>query len=987
MNISHETIQAVRDELEPVFGGFHRLMPRRIQNVLLVSSLYESFIIEEDGLVNELLISEYMNMNLTHAPKLTSVATGKEALDYIESNPVDLVITMTRLGSWPVGAFARQVKQIRNDLPVVVLAGEHTELFKQGELHHLEGIDRAFVWNGDTKILIAIIKLIEDSFNVEHDTRLGDVRVILLVENSIRFYSAFLPIIYTELVKLTQSLMAEGVNLMHRLLRMRARPKILLAETYEQAWSIYEKYQANILGVISDIRFPREGKLDADAGIDFARRIKEDVRALPILLQSSDVALEGQAMAIGAAFANKRSPNLLHEVRDFLLGSLGFGDFVFRLPSGQEVGRACDLRSFEEAVRNIPIESLEYHARRDHFSNWLMARTEFALASQIKPKRVSDFSNLEAVRQYLLEMLMQTREENREQAVADFQPKQFDVGTTFSRLGGGSMGGKGRGLAFIRALVRRHQLTNRFDGVQLYVPRSTAIGTDAFDEFIDRNNLREYVTSEKHDDEIMHAFLQAKLPSQLHTDLKVFLREVRYPLAVRSSSLLEDSLDRPFAGIYSTYMIPNNHPDLKIRLRQLSAAIKLVYASAFLRSARRYLEATGHHSEEEKMAVVLQEIVGSAHGPRFYPTFSGVARSYNFYPTYHASPDDGVVCVALGLGKTVVEGGEYLMFSPAHPEVLPQFPSTQAWLQDSQRRFYAMDISRSRAFPKTDPDANLLRCNLEDAEQDGTLAMLGSVYSPENDRIYDGIFREGPRIVTFAHILKHQELRLADIVDTLLEVGEQAMACPIEIEFAVELEPKPARFAILQIRPIISDAEYEAVAVEQAEIDRAFCYSDQALGNGRMDSICDIIYVKPESFDSSHTREIAAEIGACNEALRQSSRQSVIIGPGRWGSSDRWLGIPVTWDQISTARVIVETTAPDFVIKPSQGTHFFQNLTSMRVGYFTVNPLAGKGHIDWDWLSCQPGVHETRYIRHVQLNKPLLIKLDGRCRNGVMLKP
>ncbi|MBU0718374.1 MAG: histidine kinase [Planctomycetes bacterium] len=969
------------------FCGFQSLMPHRVQSVLLVSSLYESFILEEEGMLTELITSEYLDLNLSHAPRVSRASTGEEALEFIQTQDVDLVIAMPRLGQWNLIDFARAVKQIRSDLPLVVLAADERELPRHSGLSQHECIDRIFVWRGDAKILLAIVKFVEDQLNAEHDARTGDVRIIILVENSVRFYSAYLPLIYAELVKLTHSLMAEGINPMNRLLRMRARPKILLAETFEEAWTLYSRFGDNLLGVISDIRFPRNGELDDTAGLDFVRLIRKDSPHLPVLLQSSDGSYVSAARELRASFLNKTSRTLLEELKGFILGRLGFGDFVFMLPDGQEVGRCHDLRTFEELLATIPDDSLVFHAQNNHFSNWLMARTEFEMAARIRPRKVTDFATVAELRAYLQETLAEFRERSQSGVIVDFSSARLDVPTAFKRIGGGSIGGKARGLAFMNALCRRYSLRDRFEGVCVSVPASAAVGTDVFDAFLDGNGLRDLISQEPDDEEASRVFLEAKLPPEIYSDLAAFLRRVRYPLAVRSSSLLEDSHGRPFAGVYTTHMIPNNHPDLNIRLDQLCDAIKLVYASTFFRSARRYMEVAGRHAEEEKMGVILQEVVGSRHDERFYPTFAGVARSYNFYPAGEMKPEDGVASVVLGLGKMVVEGGQSLLFCPSLPNVLPQFSSTKDMLATSQRQFYALDISHPEVYPSPEADANLLLSGLEVAEADGTLAPIGSVYSPENDMVYDGVFRDGPRLVTFAHVLKSGMFPLADVLRFLLDIGVTGMACPIEIEFAVDMSTKPIEFGILQIRPIITHEEFEDVSLEKVDLDEAICYSARALGNGQIRDVRDIVYVRPDTFDAAQTREMAASVARINDELARAGRHCVLVGPGRWGSSDRWLGIPVTWDQISSARVIVETTLRDFIVTPSQGAHFFQNMTSLGIGYFTVDPSVDESFINWDWLAKQRAVEETEFIRHVRFSEPLEVRLDGRSRRGVVLKP
>ncbi len=977
------------DDFGSDFAGFHRLLSKRVQDVLLVCSLYESFILEEDGLLADLITSEYLELNLSHAPRVSRASTGHKALEMAAEHQFDMVITMSRLSGWDVRDFAEAVKKIRPELPVIVLADEMRELARysgQGQQHG--AIDQVFVWHGDAKILLAIIKYVEDMLNAEHDTRVGNVRVIILIEDSVRFYSSYLPLIYTELMRQTQMLMAAGVNRVQKLLRMRARPKILLAKTFEDAWDLYTKFCDNVLGIISDVRFPWCGTLDPEAGVEFIRLVKQKSPHMPVLLQSSEAGNAAKAASLNACFLHKKSRTLLQDLRGFIQANLGFGDFVFRMPDGREVARAGDLRDLAGILSKVPDESILFHAGSDHFSNWLMARTEFELAARIRPRTVSEFESVAEVRKYLVETFTEFDERSQTGIISDFSRKKFSTATAFTRIGGGSIGGKARGLAFIGALLKRYNVRNRFPSVSIAVPNSAAIGTDVFTSFLDENNLNDFIAEDPGDEQIAEAFLEAKLPTRVHSDLAAFLSSVRYPLAVRSSSLLEDSHGQPFAGVYSTHMIPNNHFNLGVRLDQLCDAIKLVYASTFTRSARRYLDITGHRAEEEKMGVILQEIVGSQYGDHFYPTFSGVARSYNYYPFGKLKPDDGVACTALGLGKMVVEGGEMLMFSPAHPHILPQFATIGDILANSQRRFYALDMSNPDSYPTMDADANLLMHGLDVAERDGTLAPIGSVYSSENDVVYDGITRLGPRLVTFAHVLKSDLFPLASILELLLDIGRQGMACPIEIEFAVDMSTDPMEFGFLQVRPIIADeAIAEAVSVVEIEPTETLCYSAQAMGNGNIPGIHDIVFVAPDRFDPARTREIAAEIGRVNEKLNKAGRPYVLIGPGRWGSSDPWLGIPVIWEQISSAQVIVETSLRDFVITPSQGTHFFQNLTSFHIGYLTVNPTTGGGHVDWEWLVSRPPVEETRYVRHVQLPDPLEVWLDGRTRRGAILKP
>jgi len=972
------------------FTGFQHLMPHRVQEILLVASMYDAFTLEEGGQLTELLMSEYRELNLSFPPHVTRASNGEEALKLTAVRRFDMVITMSRLGDMEATELACELKKNDRELPVFNLA------FNPRELKHLRErdskcyIDRYFLWTGDVRLLLAIIKYCEDYLNVGHDTHYGDVRCILLIEDSVRFYSSYLPTLYTEVLEQTQSLMVEGINLSHRLLRLRARPKILLATTYEDAWAYYESYKDSLLGVISDGRFPWNGEERGDAGVEFIKRVKELDPNTPAVLQSTNTDLEDAARAVGAGFIHKNSRNLLKELRQFMLDYFGFGDFVFRMPDGREIARASDLKSLIRLLRTVPVESISNHAENDHFSNWLRARTEFGLAAKIRPRKVSEFRNQEDLREYLVYTISQFRTESKQGVVADFSRRHFDTTSAFVRIGGGSLGGKGRGLAFMNSILYRYGMNNRFSGTQIHVPPTAVVGTNVFDEFMSQGGLREAALGDARDEEIVNKFLEAKLPEEIYGDLETFLDQIRYPLAVRSSSLLEDSQFQPFAGVYATYMLANNHPDLRVRLDQLCDAIKLVYASAYSRAAKGYIEATSNRIEEEKMAVIIQQMVGQQYENYDYPHFSGVAHSSNFYPAAGMNPRDGVAAVVLGLGRMVVEGGQSLRFSPAMPQVLPQFGTVDDWLKGSQRAFFAVDVSKPEAYPTDRDDFNLALLDLADAERHGTLEPIGSVYSSENHAIYDGIHRPGTRLVSFAHILKSDLFPLAEILKLLLELGRRTMSAEVEIEFAVVLgdgQLNPHQFGFLQIRPLA--AGYEAPDIPEALLDShdALVATNVALGNGSHDMIKDIIYVSSGTFDRGSTEAIAQEIQKFNRELVSEAAPYLLLGPGRWGSSDRWLGIPVRWDQISGARVIVETDLDDFKVTPSQGTHFFQNLTSFQVGYLTVNAGKGESRLDWDWLDAQPAHREGDYVRHIRLAEPLTVLIDGRSRKGVVLKP
>ncbi|MFO7653036.1 MAG: PEP/pyruvate-binding domain-containing protein [Candidatus Krumholzibacteriia bacterium] len=982
--------EQIRHGPDERFRGFGHLMPFRVQEILLVSSLYDAFTLEEGGRLTELLLNEYRELNLSFSPHVTRVGTGAEALRLSEVRRFDMVLAMSRLGDMDVFFLARELKKIDPELPVFTLAFNPRELTRLQERNGSRTIDRFFLWSGDVRLLLAIIKSCEDLRNVHHDTSNGGVRTILLIEDSVRFFSSYLPMLYTEVVEQTLSLMQEGLNLSHKLLRLRARPKILLATDFEEAWLYFSAYKDYLLGVISDGSFPWNGDVHPDAGLEFIRRVKQVDPHTPAVLQSSDYDLADAAAELGAGFIPKDSPRLLDHLHEFMLENFGFGDFVFRLPDGREVGRAEDLRGLVEQLRFIPDESILRHAAHDHFSTWLRARTEFPLATRLRSRKVNDFGDAGEIREYLIESVERFRIEAQRGIVTDFSPRLFDRSSGFVRIGGGSLGGKARGLAFMNSVLDRYGVDDRVEGVSIQVPPTAVLGTDVFDAFLDGNDLRQRMLGDMTDGRIVELFLgTAKLPAGIYDDLRAFLDEVRYPLAVRSSSLLEDSQFQPFAGVYSTYMLANNHPDLDVRLDQLCDAIKLVYASTFYRRARSYLEATGNRLEEEKMAVIIQQLVGEEYDGVFYPHLAGVAHSTNFYPAGPMRAEDGVAVVALGMGRTVVEGGKCLHFCPALPDILPQFDSPGDWLACSQREFWAIDVRHPEAYP-TAEDFNLLKLDLATAERHGTLAAVGSVYSPESDRIHDGLDHEGVRLVTFAQVLKANVFPLTKILRGLLELGRRTMSSPVEIEFAVSLSAdphRPHRFGLLQIRPLAGDIAEPDVPPELFDSRHAFISTAVALGNGRTSDICDVVYIPRERFDRDRTRQMAAELGELDGELARDGISYLLLGAGRLGSSDPWLGVPVRWDQIAAARVVVETDLDDFKVTPSQGSHFFQNLTSFRVGYLTINSADARSRIDWEWLDAQPAVREAEFLRHVRLSSPLTVLIDGRRSRAVVLKP
>jgi CheY-like chemotaxis protein len=974
------------------FQGFQNLMRLRIRDVLLVSSLYDLYLFEEDGRLYELIRNEYQGFNLSHSPELTRVSSGKEAIALAqEERRFDLIITTLHIDDMPAIEFARMVKTSSLKIPVILLAHDNRELKYLLVNHDTSVFDKVFIWQGDFRIIIAIIKYLEDRINVDHDTRMVGVQTIIVIEDNVRDYSSLLPIIYTELLKQSQRLISEGINLTHKFLRMRARPKILLCSHYEEAWKYFSEYQEFTLGIISDVDFPRNGVQDPQAGIEFALAVKRRLSDVPILLISNVEENEPAAHAAGAAFVMKDSPTLMNELRQFMAQYFSFGDFVFRTREGNEVGRATDLKTLEEKLESVPDESILYHGERNHFSNWLKARTEFWLAHQLRPRQVSDYPSPDALRADLIQSLHNYRNIRQRGIIADFTKESFDPESSFARIGGGSLGGKARGLGFVSTLINDYNVRDRFENVLISVPPAVVLGTDVFDQFVDENNLRKIATTCRDDHEITRRFVEAiKFPESVLAELAAFLDLMRAPLAVRSSSQLEDSQYHPFAGVYETYMLPNNHPNPLVRLNDLLNAIKRVYASTFYESAKDYIRVTSYRLEEEKMAVIIQKMLGRPHESRFYPDFSGVARSYNFYPHPPQRPSEGIVSLALGLGKTVVDGGNTVRFSPRYPNDLIQFYSVEETLNNTQRNFYALDLAAPSDFGIATHDVLTKQYGLDVAERDHTLHFAGATYSPENDSITDGLARPGTRVVTFGPMLRSRTSPLPQILELLLDMGPWGMGTPVEIEFAGNVgggEGARMEFGVLQMRPLVVHREQEELAVDGFERSALICQSAQVLGNGVIEDIRDVVVVDYHLFDRSRSVEVAREVSLLNKRLTGEGRPYLLIGVGRWGTLDPWLGIPVTWDQIAGARAIVETGFKDMPVTPSQGSHFFQNITSFMIGYFTVNEHADQGYLDWDWLLSREPLEKFAFTRHLRFDDPLTIRMNGHSTKGVILKP
>jgi CheY-like chemotaxis protein len=982
---------------EDIYGSriksFQKLMRFKVRDILLVASLYDQYLFEEDGRLYELIRQEFQVLNLSHPPEITHVTSGEEAIELLTSGEnFDLVITTLHIEDMPVIRFAQKVRQTGIDIPMILLAYDNREKKEILTNYDTSVFDRIFIWHGDYRLLVAMIKHIEDKLNVHSDTATVGVQVIILVEDDISFYSSYLPLLYTQILNQSLRLITEGVNLTHKFLRLRARPKILLCSTYEEAWTCFETYEEYVLGVISDIDFLRNGEKDPKAGFKFAEAVRERKDDIPILLQSGDAHAALKASEIGAGFLQKGSPTLLRDLTNFVMTRFGFGDFIFRTPDGMEVGRAANLKQLEEQLHTVPDECVLFHARRNHFSNWLKARTEFWLAHKLRPQKVEDFATIKELRDDLIGALRMYQETRQRGIITEFSKGTFDPINSFARIGTGSVGGKARGLGFVNTLINNYNLRDKFEGVEISVPSAVIVATDVFDRFLRENYLDKIVLEAKDDEELLLRFVDAPyFPPDIIFKLIDFLEMSHEPLAVRSSSLLEDSQYQPFAGVYETYMIPNNNANPEIRLKELLESIKLVYASTFAKKAKDYMKATAYRMEEEKMAVIIQRMVGTPHHNRFYPEFAGVAKSYNFYPVPPQKSEDGIVQVALGLGFTVVEGRNSVRFCPKFPRHLLQFFSTKETIRNAQQEYLALDLTSTFSHENHEtPDVMIKHYDLTTAEEDNTLYYVGSTYSPEDDAVYDGVSRAGKRVVTFAPVLKHKIFPLPEILDLLLDMGTWGMGTHVEIEFAVNMNTPPGtpkEFAMLQIRPLVMSLEFEELDVDQFNHQNLICQSEQVLGNGVIQDIYDIVIVDAERFERSKSKETAREVSEINTRLLSENRPYVLIGMGRWGSMDPWLGIPVTWDQISGAAVIVESGFKDIDVTPSQGSHFFQNITSFRIGFFTVDASHHLGFIDWEWLRAQPALQELNHVRHLRFERPIIAKINGRKNKGVIVKP
>jgi CheY-like chemotaxis protein len=973
---------------------YHDLMQFRVREILLVATIYDAFILEEEDKLTEKIFGDYYQLNLSTAPRITSVSFGEEAIELLKRKSFDMVILTMRIDETSPFELSRRIRQERPHIPIMLLLNDNTEIPLVSERRErLRNLDKIFVWNGDSKIFLAMIKYVEDRINAVKDTKIGLVRVILLVEDSIRYYSRYLPILYAEIMKQTQAIISdEHLSEVKKLLRMRARPKVLMAESYEQAVQVVEEYRDYLLCLISDVKFRREGLRDEEAGMRLIDTVRRRLPELPILLQSSEPSNAATAKALKVSFMDKNTENLSMELRGFISRYLGFGEFVFRNERGAAIARANSMQEFKQLLSTVPDQSLVYHANRNHFSSWLMARGEIQIAKQLQPVKVSDFPSTALLREYLIRVFEEVQKNKTRGRVVPFATSLAEEDRHVVRLSEGSLGGKGRGMAFLHLLIENCQLNTIIPGANVRIPETAIVGTEEYDRFIEGNALADLFTRELPYREVKERFLAGELTGGLRERLAFYLQNNRRPLSVRSSGMFEDSLSQPFSGIYDTFLLPNNHPDPALRLRQLEEAIRLVYASILSESARAYFEAISYKTDEEKMAVVIQEVVGAEHEGFYYPHFAGVAQSYNYYPVAYLKPEDGIAVIGVGLGKYVIDGEKAFRFCPHYPRL--DFASPEEQLELSQDSFYSLDL-RERPLPLIEGDASTLRrLPISEAERHGTLQPCVSTWDAQNNRLKPGTDLLGPRIVNFAYILKYGSFPLAEILEAVLEIIKGAMGTPVEIEFAVQLSPEvngpangAASFHILQIKPLLGDLEDYSLDLSAIDRRELFLYSERAMGNGRIGELYDLIYVDPDSFDRSRTAAMTAELGELNARLKRENRAYVLIGPGRWGSRDPWLGIPVNWNHISNVRVIVEAELPDFKVDPSLGSHFFHNVTSMNIGYFDVPSGSDGGFLDWAWLRSQRPIARTAHFVHLRFDAPIVAKMDGRKRVSVLYKP
>ncbi|TVQ15452.1 MAG: pyruvate, phosphate dikinase [Bacteroidetes bacterium] len=967
---------------------YHDLMPNKVREILLVANLYDAYIIEQEGRFFEQVRGEYYQLNLSSAPRITGVSTPEEALEKLQEKHFDMVIVMMGVDKNTPIQLSRIIKQIYLNLPIFLLLNNNSDIgmFEDGN-KNISSIDKVFVWNGDSNVFLAMVKFIEDRMNVENDINIGMVRVILLVEDSARYYSRYLPILYSIVIEQTQQLIEEvNTDETHKLLKMRVRPKVILASNYTEALTLFDQYRENLLCLISDVKFEKNGKLDEHAGLSLVSYVRSQMPELPVVLQSSDIENSQNAYLLKSTFINKNSETLKQDLQSFINYYLGFGNFVYRDEEGRkEIAVARSMKEFQSHLKSIPEKSLIYHARKNHFSHWLMARGEIQIAKKIKPLKVEDFDCPGAVRKYMIDIIEKCIQERQKGKVVNFEESLLLDETNVVSLAPGSLGGKGRGLAFINMLINNFSFKNIISDINIRAPKTSIIGAEEFEQFIQRNKLYDKIYEEQDYQTIKKLFVEGELSATLIKRLKIYLSIITKPLAIRSSSLFEDSLMQPFAGIFDTFLLPNNHPDINERLKQTMDAIKLVFASIFSPTAQSYFKAVNYKIEEEKMAVIVQEVAGNPYESYFYPHISGVAQSYNFYPFSYMKPDEGFAVAAVGLGKYVVEGEKTFRFSPVHPQL--EIYTPKDLFKNSQLHFYAIDMARKDLNLLKGEDAGLTKLEISVAEKHGTIKHSASVYDYSSERTIPGITQPGPRVINFANILKYDYMPLAKTIEVILDTVSEAMGSPIEIEFAVDLnkdEEGRTSFYLLQIKPLIKNLITNDINLDVIDNDRLLLYSENGMGNGIIEDIYDVIYIDMKKFDKLKTEKMRDEIELLNQKMAKENRKYILIGPGRWGTRDRFIGIPVAWSHISNAKIIVEVSMEDFPLDASLGSHFFHNVISMNVGYFSVKHNDLIDFINWDKLGNCETIETTQYFRHVRFGKPLEIIMDGKKRASLV---
>ncbi|WP_337776231.1 PEP/pyruvate-binding domain-containing protein [Prevotella pectinovora] len=967
--------------------SFKNLMTHRIFNVLIIANPYDAFMLEDDGRVDEKIFNEYTELGLRYPPTFTQVSTMVEASEVLSTTSIDLVICMPGNADNDAFTVARAVKREFPDIPCVVLTPFSHGITQRIMNEDLSIFEYVFCWLGNTNLILSIIKLIEDKMNLEHDIDEAGVQMILLVEDSIRFYSSILPNLYSYILTQSQSFATEALNSHTATLRMRGRPKVVLARTYEEAMDYFVRFPENILGVISDCRFPKGGVKDSEAGLKLLSEFHRRAPFLPLIMESSETENAEKAEKLGFRFIDKNSKKMNIDLRNIMAEHMGFGDFIFRDPkTHEEIRRIRNLKELQDNIFSIPNDSMLYHLSRNHVSRWLCARAIFPVSEFLKTVTLEKLRDVDLHRQIIFDAIVQYRHMKNVGTVAVFKRDRFDAYSHFARIGDGSLGGKGRGLAFLDNIIKTHPEFNEFEGVKVSIPKTVVLCTDVFDQFMDNNNLYQLALSDAPDEEILQAFIKAQLPDQFIDDFKTFFEAIRHPIAIRSSSLLEDSHYQPFAGIYSTYMIPYLE-DKDEMLRMLAAAIKSVYASVYFKDSKAYMTATRNVIDQEKMAVILQEVVGKQYGDHFYPNFSGVLRSINYYPLGYEKSEEGIASLALGLGKYIVDGGQALRVSPYHPAQVLQTSDMEIALRQTQTQFYALDMKRVGVDFKVDDGFNILKLKVKDAENDGALNFIASTYDANDRVIRDGLYDGGRKIVSFNGVLRHGVFPLPELLKLSMHHGADSMRRPVEIEFACTLnDDRTGEFYLLQIRPIVDSKQVLDQDIMAIPDDKCLLRSHNSLGHGVSDDIVDVVYVKTdENFTASDNPVVAMEVERINKKFLADGKNYVLVGPGRWGSSDSWLGVPVKWPHISAAKLIVETTLKNYSVDPSQGTHFFQNLTSFGVGYFTIDENKGMGFFRKEILDAMPAVEETPHVRHVRFSKPLHIMMDGMKQEGLVI--